>query len=82
MDDLIENNKSWAYHGVDPYSMSTSHYMLISQDSAHTTWHQDFSATSVFYTVLKGEKVFFLVKPTENNLEVFKKWPKAETDKM
>ena len=36
----------------EPYSCSTSYYTLVTQDSAHTTWHQDYSASSVFYTVL------------------------------
>ena len=35
-----------------PYYCSTSYYTLVTRDSAHTTWHQDYSATSVFYTVL------------------------------
>ena len=64
----------------EPYSCSTSYYTLVTQDSAHTTWHQDYSSTSVLYTVLAGEKIFFLVKPTKKNLEIFKKWSDAEND--
>ena len=66
----------------EPYSCSTSYYTLVTQDSAHTTWHQDYSATSVFYTVLAGEKIFFLVKPTKKNLTIFEKWSNAESDIM
>ena len=66
----------------EPYSCSTSYYTLVTQDSAHTTWHQDYSATSVFYTVLAGEKIFFLVKPTKKNLTIFEKWSNAESDMM
>ena len=53
---------------TEPYSCSTSYYVLVTQDSAHTTWHQDYSSTSVFHTVLTGEKIFFLVKPSKKNL--------------
>ena len=66
----------------EPYSCSTSYYTLVTQDSAHTTWHRDYLATSVFYTVLAGEKIFFLVKPTKKNLTMFEKWSNAESDMM
>ena len=65
---------------LEPYSCATSYYLLITQDSAHTTWHEDFSATSVCYTVLRGEKIFFLVKPTKKNMAIFEKWSDAEND--
>ena len=57
----------------EPFSHSTSYYLLISQDGCQTTWHQDFSATSVLYFLLTGEKTFFLVAPTEKNCELFDK---------
>ena len=63
-----------------PYSTPTSHYALLSQDGCQTTWHQDFSATSVFYTVLTGEKIFFIVKPTVKNQKLFDRWDDSETD--
>lgn len=75
-DKLIKQSKT------EPYSCTTSYYALVTQDSAHTTWHQDYSATSVFYTVITGEKIFFLVKPTEKNLKIFDKWSDAENDTM
>ena len=58
----------------EPYSHATSDYLLISQHGCQTTWHQDFSGTSVLYFLLIGEKTFFLVAPTEKNKELFKKW--------
>ena len=64
---------------IEPYSYATSYYLLITQDSAHTTWHQDFSATSVCYTVLRGE-TFFLVKPTKKNMAILEKLSDAEND--
>lgn len=65
---------------TEPYSCSTGYYALVTQDSAHTTWHQDYSATSVFYTVVTGEKIFFIVKPTKKNLQIFENWSNAEND--
>ena len=38
-------------------SCATSYYLLVSNDGFQTTWHQQFSATSVMYTVLTGEKL-------------------------
>ena len=53
---------------AEPFSVATSYYLLISNDGCQTTWHTDFSSTSVFYTVLTGSKTFFLVAPTEDNM--------------
>ena len=72
-DELIQQSMD------EPYSCSTSYYTLVTQGSAHTTWHQDYSATSVFYLVRAGEKIFFLAK---KNLTIFGKWPNAESDIM
>ena len=47
------------------------HYLLVSQPGALTLWHQDFSGTSVFYFLLKGCKIFYIVKPSENNLRLW-----------
>ena len=65
---------------TEPYSCSTSYYVLVTQDSANTAWHQDYSTTSVLYTVLTGEKIFFLVKPSKKNLSIFERWSNAEND--
>lgn len=35
---------------------------------------QDFGGTSVWYHVLKGEKVFWLIPPTDQNLMRFQEW--------
>ena len=64
----------------EPFSCATSYYLLVSNDGCQTTWHQDFSATSVMYTVLTGEKIFFLVAPTQSNIELFNQYTSQETD--
>ena len=34
----------------------------------------DFGGTSVWYHILKGGKVFWLIPPTENNLALYERW--------
>ena len=51
-----------------------SHFLLVSQPGAITLWHQDFSATSVFYFLIKGCKIFYFVRPTANNVRLWKGW--------
>ena len=66
----------------EPFSVATSYYLLISNNGCQTTWHTDFSSTSVFYTVLTGSMTFFLVEPTENNIELSNTSSKQERDDM
>lgn len=34
----------------------------------------DFGGTSVWYHILRGSKVFWLIPPTEKNLQLYEKW--------
>ena len=36
----------------------------------YTDFHIDFGGTSVWYHILKGQKVFWLIPPTDANLKV------------
>ena len=63
----IQNNDAKRYPKVQKYC-------LISVGGSYTSFHIDFGGTSVWYHVLKGRKVFWLIEPTEINLELFKKW--------
>ena len=56
---------------TEPFASGTSYYLLLSQDKCQTFWHQDFSATSVLYTVLTSEKIFFLIAPHRKEPETF-----------
>lgn len=40
---------------------------------SYTDFHIDFSGTSVWYHVVKGEKIFYFIKPTSKNLEEYEK---------
>ena len=53
---------------------SFMNYCLMSDKDSFTEWHVDFGGTSVWYHVYLGEKVFVLVKPTEKNLETFRRY--------
>jgi F-box/leucine-rich repeat protein 10/11 len=39
-----------------------------------TDWHVDFAASSVYYSVHTGSKVFFFIRPTEANLAAYASW--------
>jgi hypothetical protein len=47
-------------------------FLLMSQDGCLTMWHTDFSGTSVVYFLLKGCKTFHLVRPSDNNVALFR----------
>ncbi|XP_066152818.1 histone lysine demethylase PHF8-like [Euwallacea fornicatus] len=49
-------------------------YCLMSVKDSYTDFHIDFGGTSVWYHVLRGEKVFFFVKPTPANLTLYSQW--------
>ncbi|KAK8396441.1 hypothetical protein O3P69_005472 [Scylla paramamosain] len=52
-------------------------YALIGVENSYTDFHIDFGGTSVWYHVLWGEKVFYLIKPTPANLTLYQRWMKA-----
>lgn len=54
-------------------------YCLVSMAGSYTDFHIDFSGSSVWYHVIRGEKKFYLIRPTPENLEKFKNWMKDET---
>ncbi|GFN93455.1 lysine-specific demethylase 7b-like, partial [Plakobranchus ocellatus] len=49
-------------------------YCLMGVKDSFTDFHIDFGGTSVWYHVLKGEKVFYLIRPTSKNLDLYEKW--------
>lgn len=44
---------------------------------SYTDFHVDFGGTSVWYHLVEGAKVFWLIPPTEENLAKFVKWTLA-----
>ncbi|XP_042193617.1 lysine-specific demethylase 2B isoform X3 [Callorhinchus milii] len=49
-------------------------YCLMSVKGCYTDFHIDFGGTSVWYHILRGGKVFWLVPPTVHNLEIYEEW--------
>uniref|UniRef100_V9KE44 Histone lysine demethylase PHF8 n=1 Tax=Callorhinchus milii TaxID=7868 RepID=V9KE44_CALMI len=53
---------------------SVQKYCLMGVKDSYTDFHIDFGGTSVWYHVLKGEKIFYLIRPTNANLALFECW--------
>jgi len=49
-------------------------YCLMSVKGCYTDFHIDFGGTSVWYHILKGQKVFWLIPPTDANLKAYEDW--------
>ncbi|XP_019738525.1 lysine-specific demethylase 7B isoform X2 [Hippocampus comes] len=49
-------------------------YCLMGVKDSYTDFHIDFGGTSVWYHVLWGEKVFYLIRPTPANLALYEAW--------
>ncbi|KAM4053557.1 lysine-specific demethylase 2B isoform 1-T1 [Anomaloglossus baeobatrachus] len=49
-------------------------YCLMSVKGCFTDFHIDFGGTSVWYHVLRGGKVFWLIPPTVYNLQLYEEW--------
>ncbi|XP_055941195.1 lysine-specific demethylase 2A-like isoform X2 [Argiope bruennichi] len=49
-------------------------YCLMSVKGCYTDFHIDFGGTSVWYHILRGKKVFWLIPPTEKNLALYENW--------
>jgi len=51
-------------------------FVIMSPVGSYMDFHIDFGGTSVWYYVLRGHKVFWLIPPTNNNLLLYEKWVK------
>nr|XP_023693197.1 lysine-specific demethylase PHF2 isoform X1 [Paramormyrops kingsleyae] len=49
-------------------------YCQICVKDSYTDFHIECGGASVWYHVLKGEKIFFLIKPTSANLSLYERW--------
>ncbi|XP_033123248.1 lysine-specific demethylase 2B-like [Anneissia japonica] len=49
-------------------------YCLMSVAGCFTDFHVDFGGTSVWYHILHGQKIFWLIPPTDENLNIFESW--------
>jgi hypothetical protein len=53
-------------------------FLLMSSALSFTDFHVDFGGSSVFYHVIKGEKLFFLIQPTDNNIAAYMRWYQSD----
>jgi len=49
-------------------------YCLMSVARAYTDFHIDFGGSSVFYHILRGNKTFLFIEPTQANLRRYEAW--------
>jgi lysine-specific demethylase PHF8 len=49
-------------------------YCLISGENSYTDFHIDFGGSSVWYHLVKGDKMFYLIEPTDENLRAYENW--------
>jgi len=49
-------------------------FVIMSTANSFIDFHVDFGGTSVWYHVLRGHKVFWLVPPTDSNLGLYEEW--------
>ncbi|KAG0039169.1 hypothetical protein BGZ82_009429 [Podila clonocystis] len=49
-------------------------YCLMSIQGSFTNFHIDFGGSSVFYHVLSGSKIFYVMEPTMENLKKYAEW--------
>ncbi|XP_063370023.1 lysine-specific demethylase phf2-like [Cydia amplana] len=49
-------------------------YCLMSAAGSYTDFHVDFGGTAVWYHVMHGGKIFYLIPPTSTNLALYQQW--------
>uniref|UniRef100_A0A8C2A974 [histone H3]-dimethyl-L-lysine(36) demethylase n=1 Tax=Cyprinus carpio TaxID=7962 RepID=A0A8C2A974_CYPCA len=59
---------------IDMQYPKVQKYCLMSVEGCFTDFHIDFGGTSVWYHILRGRKVFWLIPPTPQNLELYENW--------
>uniref|UniRef100_A0A452UM13 GRC5 n=1 Tax=Ursus maritimus TaxID=29073 RepID=A0A452UM13_URSMA len=52
-------------------------YCLICVKDSYTDFHIDSGGASAWYHVLKGEKIFYLIKPALANISLYERWQSA-----
>ncbi|XP_013862046.1 lysine-specific demethylase 2A [Austrofundulus limnaeus] len=59
---------------IDMHYPKVQKYCLMSVQDCFTDFHIDFGGTSVWYHILRGAKVFWLIPPTPQNLDMYENW--------
>jgi len=72
-------NEVWPDADTECEKPKVAKYCLIGAKDSYTDFHIDFGGTSVWYHVLRGEKVFYLIHPTQANLSLYQRWMSSPT---
>ncbi|CAG5020368.1 unnamed protein product [Parnassius apollo] len=64
----------WPGAADGPPKPCVQKYCLMSASGSYTDFHIDFGGTSVWYHVLHGRKIFYLIPPTSTNLALYQQW--------
>uniref|UniRef100_A0A1A7XUH1 [histone H3]-dimethyl-L-lysine(36) demethylase n=1 Tax=Iconisemion striatum TaxID=60296 RepID=A0A1A7XUH1_9TELE len=59
---------------IDMHYPKVQKYCLMSVQGCFTDFHIDFGGTSVWYHILRGAKVFWLIPPSPQNLDMYENW--------
>lgn len=54
-------------------------YCLMGVEGSYTDFHIDFGGSSVWYHILRGQKIFYLIRPTQANLSLYQRWMNSST---
>lgn len=65
--------KDWP-EGHDFKKPKVQKYCLMGVKDSFTDFHVDFGGTSVWYHIVRGEKIFYFIKPTQANLQLYQQW--------
>uniref|UniRef100_A0A4W5KPP2 [histone H3]-dimethyl-L-lysine(36) demethylase n=1 Tax=Hucho hucho TaxID=62062 RepID=A0A4W5KPP2_9TELE len=71
---LKERQKDSTNSITDMQYPKVQKYCLMSVQGCYTDFHIDFGGSSVWYHILRGGKVFWLIPPTPQNLELYEDW--------
>ena len=61
-----------------PLSYQVQKFVIMSVANSYMDFHLDFGGTSVWYYLLRGLKIFWLIPPTDKNLLLYEQWVKSE----
>ncbi|CAN7983467.1 unnamed protein product [Ixodes pacificus] len=71
----VEN--CWPSHvpNIGPHQRpAVMKYCLMSTENSYTDFHVDFGGSSVWYHILRGEKIFYLIRPSPANMSLYEHW--------
>lgn len=72
--DLIDQQRDSTNSLADMKYPKVRKYVLMSVGGCYTDFHIDFGGTSVWYHIMRGKKVFWLIPPTQKNLHLYEQW--------